>query len=212
MLNFRHAYLQAGGAACSGFGIYLLVEANKTAGTVSKGIPIFILATGLLIFFLGFLGCVGACCENSCMLKTFAIIIGVLLLAEIIGGILVLVYRHQFVSWTGTALKAQIDKLNEAMPNEFKDVRDAINQMQKELKCCGGTAASDWIDVPESCCKTGNSKCVYYKQGCAVAMYELIKNKALMVGLSLVLMCLLQIGAIVCACCLSKKIGAYESV
>lgn len=39
------------------------------------------------------------------------------------------------MSWTGTALKAQIDKLNEAMPNELKDVRDAINKMQKEVGC-----------------------------------------------------------------------------
>lgn len=43
-------------------------------------------------------------------------------------------------------------------------------------------------------------------------MYEFIKNKALAAGLVLLVVCLVQIGAIVCACCLAKKIDGYEKV
>lgn len=54
----------------AGYGIYLLVEAKETGGSISVALPAFITALGLLLFLVGFLGCFGACYNNTCMLKT----------------------------------------------------------------------------------------------------------------------------------------------
>ncbi len=43
-------------------------------------------------------------------------------------------------------------------------------------------------------------------------MYDQAKNSILAFGLIAVLICLIQIGAIVCAVCLAKKINEYEKV
>uniref|UniRef100_A0A0X3PFE2 CD63 antigen n=1 Tax=Schistocephalus solidus TaxID=70667 RepID=A0A0X3PFE2_SCHSO len=83
------------GAILSGFGIYFVVEAKKEFSDQAIAIPAFILTMGLLVFLIGFLGCCGACKENICMLKTFAAIIIVLLILQIIAGILVFVYRSK---------------------------------------------------------------------------------------------------------------------
>lgn len=53
-----------------GFGIYFLLEAQKTGGAVTVVLPAFITGFGLLLFLIGFLGCFGACTQNVCMLKT----------------------------------------------------------------------------------------------------------------------------------------------
>ena len=87
------------------------MKAKETERTVSIVLPATILTLGLLLFLVGFLGCFGACYNNTCMLKTvgrrikvetnvktsfqFAVIVGILLLAEIIAAIVLLVYRHE---------------------------------------------------------------------------------------------------------------------
>ncbi len=43
-------------------------------------------------------------------------------------------------------------------------------------------------------------------------MYNFVKDKALAAALVLVVVCLVQIGAIICACCLANKLKGYEKV
>ncbi len=75
------------------------------------------------------------------------------------------------------------------------------------------TGPSDWTIVPASCCANGKTGCASpYQKGCAEAMYELIKNSALAAGITVLVLCLIQVGAIICAVCLAKKINEYEKV
>ncbi|VDN09042.1 unnamed protein product [Dibothriocephalus latus] len=176
------------GAVITGFGIYFVVEATKNIGGQAVGIPAFILTLGLLVFIIGFLGCCGACKEHVCMLKTF-------------------------VTVMADGIADQIKHLNTLPPEERKETRKALDELQEKLKCCGGHSAADWKNVPASCCKNGKANCPDpYPQGCAKAMYEEIKNKALAVGIVIFVMAIIQLGAIISACCLAKKIGEYEKV
>ncbi len=52
----------------------MLVKSEQSAGGVSPVLPAFILTLGLLVFLLGFLGCFGACYDNTCMLKTVCLV------------------------------------------------------------------------------------------------------------------------------------------
>ncbi|MBW3907018.1 tetraspanin family protein, partial [Neisseria meningitidis] len=111
LVFFFNAIVFIGGGVIAAFGIYLLVETKKSGGTVSLVLPAFITAFGLLLFLIGFLGCFGACYNNTCMLKTFAAIVGILLVAEIICAIVLLVYRHDFVRLVGKEMQEAIQEL-----------------------------------------------------------------------------------------------------
>ncbi|VDN14935.1 unnamed protein product [Dibothriocephalus latus] len=196
------------GAVISGFGIYLVVEAKNGLGSEAIGVPAFILTLGLLLFLIGFLGCCGACKEHTCMLKTFAAVVTVLLILQIIAGILAFVYRSKFVGLVADAIAMHINQLDSLPSVEQKEMRKALDKVQKELKCCGGYSSADWGEaVPSSCCAGETSPCRNpYQQGCAQATYDLIKDKALIVGIILIVMAILQLGAIISACCLATKI------
>ncbi|VDD76966.1 unnamed protein product [Mesocestoides corti] len=213
LVFFFNAIVFLGGIVISAFGIYMLVQAKQSAGSVSVTLPAFITAFGLLIFLLGFLGCFGACYENRCMLKLFAVIVGVLLVAEIVCGIILLVYRHSFVDMVGKEMQNIIKSLSNSSNLEVEKTKEALDKLQSELKCCGGVNASDWTTVPASCCTNGRQKCTNpYPTGCAQAMYEYIKTYSLAFGLIILILCLIQVGAIICAVCLAKKINEYEKV
>lgn len=53
-----------------GYGIYLLVGVKQTGGIISVALLTSITVVGFLLFLVGFLGCLGACCNNTCMLIT----------------------------------------------------------------------------------------------------------------------------------------------
>ncbi|VDK22139.1 unnamed protein product [Taenia asiatica] len=214
LVFFFNAIVFIGGGVVGGYGIYLLVEASGAAGTVNVVLPAFITALGLLLFLLGFLGCFGACYNNACMLKTFAAIVGVLLVAELICGIVLLVYRHDFVKLVGDEMQKAIAELKNQGLNENDPTLKSIYKLQEELECCGGTGPSDWgTTYPKSCCESEKNSCTEpYDKGCAVAMYEKVKDSSLAFGLIILIVCLIQIGAVICASCLAKKVNEYEKV
>ncbi|VDK29592.1 unnamed protein product [Dibothriocephalus latus] len=148
------------GVLITGFGIYFIVEAKNSLSSQAIGVPAFILTLGLLLFLIGFLGCCGACKEHTCMLKTFAAIIIILLILQIVAGILVFVYRSKFVEVVGAGIAAQISKVDSLSEKEQKDLRRALNALQKKLHCCGGKGPTDWgISAPPSCCEGEKSPC-----------------------------------------------------
>ncbi|KAL7064796.1 hypothetical protein AAHC03_05570 [Spirometra sp. Aus1] len=202
------------GAVITGFGIYMVVQSRNELNGQAIAIPAFILTVGLLVFLIGFLGCCGACKEHVCMLKTFAVIIIILLILQIIAGILVFVYRSKFTTVVAEGIAYQIKHLDSLPATEQKETRKAFNKLQQKLNCCGGHGPEDWgTSVPPSCCKGETSPCnTPYKQGCAKAMYEMVKDKALIIGIIIVVMAIIQLGAVISACCLAKKIGEYEKV
>ncbi|KAL5968736.1 23 kDa integral membrane protein [Taenia solium] len=110
-------------------------------------------------------------------------------------------------------MQKAINELKSQGLNESNPTLKSIYKLQEELKCCGGTGPSDWgTTYPNSCCESGNACTNPYNQGCAVAMYEKIKDSSLAFGLIILIVCLIQIGAVICASCLAKKVNEYEKV
>nr|VZI43349.1 unnamed protein product [Spirometra erinaceieuropaei] len=202
------------GAIIIGFGIYFVVEANKDFNGQGIGVPVFVLVLGLVVFLLGFLGCFGAWKEHACMLKTFAAIIIVLVILQIIACILVFVYTGKFVTLAADAIATQIKELDQLPAVERNQTLEVIDHMQKQLECCGGHGPADWgTTYPPSCCGEESKTCKKpYQQGCAKTIYEIIKVQSMTVGIIIAVMAIVQLGAIIAACCLAKKIGEYEKV
>ncbi|XP_022251053.1 tetraspanin-9-like [Limulus polyphemus] len=127
-----------------------------------------LIATGVIVVIISFLGCMGSYKEVKCMLLTFFIFMFIIFIIMLVGGILGYVFR---------------DEVDEKMKKEMLDsiplygndtaVTEAWDQVQKNMKCCGMKTGDSTMPyaiwslnrgfqadkkVPMSCCM-GNEKC-----------------------------------------------------
>jgi len=208
----------------------IIIHKDSTYGSLlTEGgvftLPIIILIAGLVIVIIGFLGCCGALKESACMLRTYAFIVGLMLLAEITLGILLLVYPSEAE-----------DAIKKGMTKEFKKyetndeaLTKTIDALQHDLKCCGVNNYTDWLDidwgkgnnVADSCCKNETAGCgidmatatleqanqYIHTQGCFYALKEDLKSETIALGVVLFLMAIVQVLSVSCACGLASKSG-----
>lgn len=166
------------GIACLGF--WIIIEKGKEVRDVLDFFfdpSILMSLAGGIIFSLGFFGCLGALRENICLLKTFHILLTILLLLELVLGILIFVFYYvpgarRWLGWFGPE-----ETLKEAIIRyrDDDDLRDMIDTIQREFQCCGVSnndlGYRDWqqniyfncsrqnpsverCGVPHSCCIT----------------------------------------------------------
>eukprot|EP00794_Sanderia_malayensis_P012681 gene12681-13982_t len=134
---------------------------------------IWIIAIGVLIFFLAFLGCIGSLRENIVMLKIFEYFIDFIMLVEIVLVLCVYFFRAKIKNFAENKLVDVIPKYR-----DDADLQSIIDWLQINLKCCGIKNYNDWekniyfncsspgaeaCGVPYSCCKGDklNTQCGY---------------------------------------------------
>jgi len=176
-----------GGIAVLGVGIWSLVDSNALGeiGTI-LGQDMFstatyiLIAVGVILLLLGFLGCCGAWKESKCLLGLFFFILFIMFIVLLAGGILAFVYNDK--------VKSALEKeMNTTLVEKYDDTSkdkdiiaftDAWNVLQTTYKCCGikGNRTGDnsyykwqssqWFKkqtgsskkyVPTSCCNTKNA-------------------------------------------------------
>ncbi|XP_053499856.1 CD63 antigen [Ictalurus furcatus] len=188
----------------------------------STGSPILIIVVGAVIFLIAFFGCCGAWKDNYCMVTTFVVLLSIIIIIEI--GIAIGAY----------VLKGKLEDLPEKAVQEMMknyttnpDVQKDLDELQKELKCCGAVNASDWAffkpdknSVPDSCCKNISTNCgagalkdanKIYTEGCGAALENLIKKNILWVGVAALVIAFIEILGVVFACTLMRGIRkGYE--
>ncbi|XP_055331380.1 CD82 antigen-like isoform X2 [Paramacrobiotus metropolitanus] len=145
-----------------------------------------IIGIGCFVLLVGFLGCCGAMHENRCMLVTYFAVVLVILLAEIVGGILIVVFKGELDSKLQNNLQENLQKNYGLLP-DHKAVTGGFDTIQKNGKCCGVVgpndyALSNWTkvneakgqknEVPDSCCAPGSNPCEKYPIGC----YDQVKK------------------------------------
>ena len=67
----RTIVFQAGGGLFLGVGLYARLQSNSwdSLGGVSTDPAVLMIVVGIIIFLLGFCGCIGALRENLCLLR-----------------------------------------------------------------------------------------------------------------------------------------------
>lgn len=138
-----------------------------------------VLAAGVVMFVLGFAGCVGALRENLCLLKAFSSMVGLVFVAEVVVVVLVLVFQSQVLEWIQTFFINNIKGYRDDI-----DLQNLIDSLQTSTMCCGAQGPEDWeqnryfscnksnpsrerCGVPFSCCvqdpaeSVVNSQCGY---------------------------------------------------
>ncbi|XP_030004166.1 tetraspanin-8 [Sphaeramia orbicularis] len=129
-------------------GIYLKVskDDNSITSEALPGIDLMI-AIGVIIMVLGFLGCCGAIRENRCMLLLFFISLLIIFILLLAAGILGAVDKDKMEKFVKDQVK-DLTPLSKQPENVIKD----LERLQAELKCCGLVKGSgDWDNVPDSC-------------------------------------------------------------
>jgi len=199
-----------------------------------NGSAIILCIIGFVIFGIAFLGCCGAIKENYCMLMSFGVIITLLLLVEIVGASIVLVFRGKLHNAIGQGLNDVVEKYE-----SDKDLRKLMNALQHDLKCCGSNNSLDWNNTgnkssefypsgkfPYSCCSSDDRShddkkyedgycepSKVYHDGCYDALEKLVRNSFGLLGGIAIAIAVIQLFGIIFACCLSRTIKKeYEVV
>ncbi|EUB64171.1 integral membrane protein [Echinococcus granulosus] len=192
------------GCICTGFAAYTLAKVREyTSDQGALIVPAFILTLVLLILILGFLGCCGAWKLNSCCLKTYAIIITILIIIEVICGILILVYHDKGKDFIAKFLRQCI---REAEVPGNTDMEDMMRNLQEKMDPQIGRTQA--ITAPDLTTPYPSSRHSSSGQGCADAIYEYLRSHAIVVGVTAIVLSIVEIGAVFAACCLAGKRSA----
>ncbi|XP_048734850.1 tetraspanin-3-like [Ostrea edulis] len=203
-----------------------IAEANFTLVPAS-----IIIAVGVMMFLVGIVGCIAAFKENKCLLAVLFSFLLVILTALITSGALGYAFRSDVANAVESGLQKAVDSYH---PNNIQ--QDQVDYLQRHLKCCGVSNASDWLNakawaptanetVPESCCVAGincteerremyNNPKYIYQKGCYEKLeHEFMSNLAYIAGTAIGLAVILILG-MVCSCillCRSKEVR-YEAL
>lgn len=218
-----------GGAGLLGVSIWLLVDPDSLV-ELAQGIPTeneeipesfleiismvqsalyFSLVTGVLMFLIGFLGCCGAAKKNKCMLNIFAVIMIILILAEIACAVMAFVYYP-------TVNEFMQERINTYQPSPTEPDaifnKEFVDQLQSNFKCCGWVNHEDYqdnnsvTDLPASCCDGVNTcQTPQFAEGCEA---QVQKGIAIIGGIAAGCV-LIELIALVSACLIKKKDKEY---
>ncbi|XP_028821837.1 tetraspanin-18-like isoform X2 [Denticeps clupeoides] len=227
-------FIFLGGTFLLGVGVWVLLDPTGFREIVAANPLLFtgvyvILAMGLLLFLLGFLGCCGAIRENKCLLLFFFLLILVIFLAELAAAILAFIFReHLTREYFTRELKRHYQGSNSS------DVLSSTwNAIMSTFDCCGVNSPEDFDDslfrllnqnkiVPEVCCQrsevvgdvTSFSKeeCLkgsvvpYNNKGCYSAVVDYFHTYIYLAGALAIVVLTIELFAMVFALCLFRGI------
>lgn len=120
---------------------------------------VLVLMVGVVMFTLGFAGCVGALRENICLLKFFCGAIVLIFFLELAVAVLAFLFqdwvRDRFREFFESNIKSYRDDI---------DLQNLIDSLQKANQCCGAYGPEDWdLNVYFNC-----SGASYSREKCGV--------------------------------------------
>lgn len=137
----------------------------------SVGPASLLIAVGVFIVALSFVGCFGAVRESYGILITFAVLLGIVFVLQFSGAIAMYVQRNSIMKKGESNLYEMIRQYNNAS-TEYNSTA-SVNTLQKEVQCCGINTYQDWFDpsvvlvanltvrtVPYSCCRSDDLACL----------------------------------------------------
>jgi len=205
-LFFVNLLIFIGGLVVIGLGIYIAVD--RSFGTQILGTNLYIgaiyivIAAAVVVSLIACFGCFGAAQEVRCMLVTYFIIVFLIFITMLVGGILLYVFRHDV---EGAARKGMNSSIHSY--HNDKSVKEAWDEIQTAMKCCGIDGVADWNgQIPDSCCKPViegvQNRCHQaspnlYHEGCIKAWPDFIKkNAAIVGGIGIGVACVMVLGMV----------------
>jgi len=173
------------GIAVLGVGIYSRVENDTWKDLVVDTNTFFaaanlLIAGGVIVAVLGFLGCCGAVKEVKWMLIIYSVLVILIFILEIVGGAVAYNNRETVETKLTEGLTKAVNTYDGLADNTAaKGMSKAMDWFQENVKCCGVNGTADWAGsewhksqanntkangqkvalVPDSCCKTITAGC-----------------------------------------------------
>ncbi|KAK4474079.1 hypothetical protein MN116_002647 [Schistosoma mekongi] len=173
-----------------------------------KGLVIFIIILGCFLFLLGFLGFCGACTKNTCCLTMYAILLSVMVAAEIGAGIAAVVLKEDVKTHFLSLVKSSVSEYS-----KNPDIKKLLDKIQTEFKCCGSESSADYTSsgqaVPSSCKESNNG--LTYSEGCSYKVISFFEKYLIAVVVAAFVFAILQILCIVFAACVIRAIKSGDS-
>jgi CD63 antigen len=171
-------------------GAIILVNENKGIESFTDfSVGGFAIAVGVIIFLIAFFGCCGAIKENSCLLTSYAVILIVLLILQIVLGALAFVAIKNDDGELDKQVNTVVNKVFEdyVKDNTNEDKKKVIDEIQKDFECCGVNGPRDWdtagLDVPDSCYEDGDRQISKrFTVGCANKFKDVITSSIKVIG------------------------------
>jgi len=169
--------------------------------------PILFIVIGSIIFVIAFFGCCGAIRESHCMVSTYAAILFIILVCEVILGVLIFVNVKDVQRHTESLLQ----RLWSTRVNH----RALWDGIQSSLECCGLNNASDWgNNLPKSCCPSRYDTChnllAAYSKPCSSAVREFIQQFGTIFGSTALAVAGIQLVGFIFSCILANSIRNQE--
>lgn len=174
-------YLEEAGTFISEF-----KEVNNVLSPASVRLGLYvILGASVVILIISFLGCCGAWKEIKFLLGLYAVILLIILIAEVTAFVLAIVFKNKVES-----------KLKEGLQKAKSENSTVYGDFEKVVKCCG-------VEDGDKCINTN----LDYKIGCYNRVIELVKSFYTIVLAVSVITVIIEILLIAFSCCLCSNIG-----
>lgn len=229
------------GLAIIGIGLWTLFFKSSYVSLLAtktfEATTYILIGAGILVLFVGILGCVGVLKENRCCLLLFTFLLLLIFLVEAVAGILAYIYSEQI----GNELKRNLNQTIAQHYSEDDVISSAIQKLHIEHQCCGAVNFMDWrkskwyekinteklvgerggknLFVPDFCCRTPSEFCgerdhpsnIHY-DGCIESLRDEIREHQIIVGAIALGISTVQIFGMVLSCCLYVKLKDFEYV
>lgn len=193
------------GIAVLGVGIYSRVENDSFDSFFEGGVIVtaanLLIAAGVIVALIGFMGCCGAIKQSKVLLGLYAALVILIFILEIVGGALAYTKRDAVEATVTKQIAKSLDEYGNT-DLAAKGLAKTIDLFQEKIKCCGSNGPNDWastdyiqklgnnsdVAVPKSCCKTSDDDCNtrtkkgYYTLGCIAQGKTYIKDNLWLVG------------------------------
>ncbi|XP_055306682.1 23 kDa integral membrane protein-like [Sitodiplosis mosellana] len=213
---FNSIFFFGGVVLCTFGGLILAFrhKANTAATNVDDiwTIGIVLIVLGVIVMLVTFLGCFGATLDNKSMLLTFAILLTLIVVAQIGIGIYVGVQKNFSEKLTQGFIHTNWNHVIH---------KDHIDWCQETFECCGYIDYTEYrnntnLILPSTCCKGHEKDHKYmcpvkdaYMKGCKQAFSQFLKqNRGIIIGV-LCGFALFQIIGIVFSCVLVSKANRH---
>ncbi|XP_012671409.1 leukocyte surface antigen CD53-like [Clupea harengus] len=187
------------GAALFGFGIFMMTQAKFSSMLPSlpfMSVTNILFITGIIITCVSFLGFLGAYKENRCLLITFFILLFIVMLIELAGACILLVYERDIDRLIEKDLRQSLSEARGADNTTVSPIASEWYTFQRTFECCGVKNVTDWMPpVPASCCvkdacKDSND---YWKEGCYSKMKNWFEDNLLNTGIGVIVVCSIEV-------------------
>jgi len=196
--------------------------------------PYIMIACGVFIVLVGFIGCWGAIKEHGWALKLYMFVLVILVVVEFAGSIAGYVMRNKLSHGLESGMENAVAKYY-----EDAELKEAMDKIQSEvIKCCGVRGPQDYVfnagnstqdnstqdnsttiteyKVPKSCCQveagckfdqviTDINGSGFYTHGCYNELLSKTKSNFLVVGGTALGIAIFQIFGILCAYSLTRQ-------